>query len=839
MQISSTGSNSWFEQVGLFATAPVYCSLARGSLNGAAAGTTAYSCHLRFTPGTASPDWDIVAFAGAPGGGGGGGPEPVGAWTIEGNPTGTTTTPTAFTIGSLTAKTTPASTDQLLLQDNAASGALKSVPWSSLPSGGGGGGMSIGGAITGGTAGEVLMVGTGSVLAQTTNLPVSVLNSGISADTAHFWRGDGTWASALVATPYTPVNLGTALRAWYKMDLLTGSAGSSQATIPDQSGNGFNLSQSTGSQQGTLAVADQNGLNTLRLTQVNSQNYQLALSILSGATAGSLYMVYKVVSTTADNRMLGWGASGVSTWPYVSGDLYNNFGAPGQYLCGIPTGALLSAGYRIFSVYSDTNDWSLYVDGGTGGSSGGISPLHHETANTVSWTSTAPYLGADNAFSTFTDGWVAELYFTNAHQTTSDRQRNEGYLAHKWGLTGNLSPSHPYKSVAPTLPLPPTTSIGGAVDGGTNLSALFINPVGILAQDNPNFTYDPATKYLSVGVTGGTGRYYVNGQPAIYQVPNGSGDNWFEGNSGNGTLTGYRNYATGDNAMANVTTGTKNFAIGSYALNALTTGDQNVAVGDGGLLSITTASNNVSLGQAALLGLIDGNQNVGIGFAALQALTTTGGNSDQNVAVGSFAGNVASSSIHSVFIGASCAVSLTSSTSDVFVGRASGYSLTGTTSGNVYVGDAAGLNITAGSNTTIVGRWLGPSAAVSNVIGFASGTNLLQDWNYIHANAWSFQRLGTAQGLHVYNTLDNPDGPTNWERGLLDWNATANTFRLASQAGGTGTVRLIAVDGFQKAGAPAAGDLPSGTFALINDTSGGQTWLAYNAAGTIRKVQLV
>jgi hypothetical protein len=39
-------------------------------------------------------------------------------------------------------------------------------------------------------------------------------------------------------------------------------------------------------------------------------------------------------------------------------------------------------------------------------------------------------------------------------------------------------------------------------------------------------------------------------------------------------------------------------------------------------------------------------------------------------------------------------------------------------------------------------------------------------------------------------------------------------------------------------GAAAAGDLPSGTCALINDTSGGQTWLCYNAAGTIRKVQL-
>jgi hypothetical protein len=93
-------------------------------------------------------------------------------------------------------------------------------------------------------------------------------------------------------------------------------------------------------------------------------------------------------------------------------------------------------------------------------------------------------------------------------------------------------------------------------------------------------------------------------------------------------------------------------------------------------------------------------------------------------------------------------------------------------------------------------------------------------------------------GLHIYNYQDAAISTANYERAILDWNATSNVFRIASQKGGTGTVRLIAIDGFQKAGAPAAGDLPSGTMALINDTSGGATWLCYNAAGTIRKVQL-
>ena len=264
LQITSGGNNFWYQQTGLFATAPTYCSLAVGSKDGAAAGTTAYGCHLLFTPGAASPDWDVVAYGGAAAGGGGGltdapadgttygrlnnawasvpvpatttpgmdgtgaagvavtysrgdhvhptdttraplaspaftgtptSPTPasadsstnisttafvkaqgylianqsitlsgnvtgsgttaitttiaasavtnamhanVAAYTLNGNATGASAAPTNFTIGGLTAKTTPVATDQLLLQDNAASGALKSVPWSSLPSGGGG-----------------------------------------------------------------------------------------------------------------------------------------------------------------------------------------------------------------------------------------------------------------------------------------------------------------------------------------------------------------------------------------------------------------------------------------------------------------------------------------------------------------------------------------------------------------------------------------------------------------------------------------------------------------------------------------------------------------------------
>jgi hypothetical protein len=49
---------------------------------------------------------------------------------------------------------------------------------------------------------------------------------------------------------------------------------------------------------------------------------------------------------------------------------------------------------------------------------------------------------------------------------------------------------------------------------------------------------------------------------------------------------------------------------------------------------------------------------------------------------------------------------------------------------------------------------------------------------------------------------------------------------------------LMALGALSKAGAPAAADLLTGSFTIIDDTTNNQTWLVYNKGGTIRKVQL-
>ena len=51
----------------------------------------------------------------------------------------------------------------------------------------------------------------------------------------------------------------------------------------------------------------------------------------------------------------------------------------------------------------------------------------------------------------FTDSWFSEVVISTGTMTTTDRQKLEGYLAHKWGLEDDLPVDHPFKSTPPTV----------------------------------------------------------------------------------------------------------------------------------------------------------------------------------------------------------------------------------------------------------------------------------------------------------------------------------------------------------------------------------------------------
>jgi hypothetical protein len=63
------------------------------------------------------------------------------------------------------------------------------------------------------------------------------------------------------------------------------------------------------------------------------------------------------------------------------------------------------------------------------------------TTGTTSPSGDTPYTNCD----------LGEIVMLTGTPSTDIRQRIEGYLAHKWGLTANLPNDHPYKTVAPTI----------------------------------------------------------------------------------------------------------------------------------------------------------------------------------------------------------------------------------------------------------------------------------------------------------------------------------------------------------------------------------------------------
>jgi hypothetical protein len=64
-------------------------------------------------------------------------------------------------------------------------------------------------------------------------------------------------------------------------------------------------------------------------------------------------------------------------------------------------------------------------------------------------TASAWSVGANTVNSEAGNMDLYELIVINETVSTDTRQKIEGYLAHKWGLTSDLPADHPYKNAAP------------------------------------------------------------------------------------------------------------------------------------------------------------------------------------------------------------------------------------------------------------------------------------------------------------------------------------------------------------------------------------------------------
>ncbi|HTK32997.1 MAG TPA: hypothetical protein VL335_00410, partial [Candidatus Paceibacterota bacterium] len=277
-----------------------------------------------------------------------------------------------------------------------------------------------------------------------------------------------------------------------------------------------------------------------------------------------------------------------------------------------------------------------------------------------------------------------------------------------------------------------TFANGISVAGSNGLTVLGNGNVGI-GGTNPGHKLD-VTGDINV-VSGGSSRYLYDNQPVITAMT--SLSNYFFGNSGNLTMTGTFNTASGIGALSSNTTGAGNTADGANALNANTTGYNNTVAGAGALALNSSGTNNTVNGVNALTSNVTGSYNSVYGSYALYNNTAA----TNTVAVGYSAalGGASYSNQGGSYLGYQSGFnSLTGSDYNTLVGYQSGYDIS-SGSNNIVLGteQTTGGGITSGSNNILIGK--GVRYGLSQ-----TGSDQLNIGNLIFAN-----------GLGSENTLSS------------------------------------------------------------------------------------
>jgi hypothetical protein len=261
-------------------------------------------------------------------------------------------------------------------------------------------------------------------------------------------------------------------RAWYDASDTTTVAVTSGLvdSVTDKSGNGLTLT-ANGSTRPTYTSGGLNGKNIFTYDGNDFLESALAAPwrFLHDSTGSSVFAVWKP-GTSADPgtmyTLLGTnGALSANVGMYVAFDdrsavgnnrlrafitdntgnwvsnttSANDFATPNvNQICGWILNPLASASSRV----------SMRVNGGS------ASETNTDTAAPTTANPTFPLkLGATGGSTGFQFpllGTIAEVVMFAGVVSDSNRQRIEGYLAWKWGLTANLPAGHPYKTIGPT-----------------------------------------------------------------------------------------------------------------------------------------------------------------------------------------------------------------------------------------------------------------------------------------------------------------------------------------------------------------------------------------------------
>jgi hypothetical protein len=159
----------------------------------------------------------------------------------------------------------------------------------------------------------------------------------------------------------------------------------------------------------------------------------LSLLRTPGWSAAEVFIVVKIVNdpplTATKSGLWTFAAPNLANhFPYVSGHVYENFASSARKDIGNP--ALSLASWRIYSVYSATNDFAAYIDG---------VQIYNTATNAVGGGGVLAYLGISDAptsstFYPYLDGDVAEYILWDKKLSGGERSTVLSYLQGKYNL---------------------------------------------------------------------------------------------------------------------------------------------------------------------------------------------------------------------------------------------------------------------------------------------------------------------------------------------------------------------------------------------------------------------
>jgi hypothetical protein len=245
--------------------------------------------------------------------------------------------------------------------------------------------------------------------------------------------------------PWTPEDLDVALRGWYDASDLTTitDSGGSVSQWNDKSGSGHNLTQATGAEQPIEGTDSIGGLNTITFDGSDDTMSTSSNPFGSSVSNATVFFVLKIKDLSNGTLFsLTGSADGSNRW-----QAHFPFGGQVYFDCGdvvVPNRINTTSGLSdeqdvivSFTCESTTNTQEVRINGEV--------LVSDATGHTVSTVGNI-VIGGTGLYQNVA---IGECIIINGTFSAIDRQLMEGYLAHKWGLTGSLPTGHPYKLNAP------------------------------------------------------------------------------------------------------------------------------------------------------------------------------------------------------------------------------------------------------------------------------------------------------------------------------------------------------------------------------------------------------